>query len=78
MFKNQTNIIRTVKPGDPHFHIQDKFVTAPRAGFEISERCPAEYQKILYECWGNGWIKPVAYITEREMLFAGLTNDTNN
>jgi hypothetical protein len=65
--------IRTLKLGDPNFHIQDKFVTAPRAGFEISERCPAEYQKFLMECWGNGWIKPVAYVTERELLFMGLS-----
>jgi len=67
--------LRTIKPNDPRFLINDGVVTAPRAGFEINEKCPAGYQKILMECWGNGWIIPVAYMTERELLFMGLSND---
>jgi hypothetical protein len=74
-YKTRQNQVRTIKPGDPRFHIDDGFVTAPRAGFEISEKCPAAYQKILMECWSNGWIMPVAYMTERELLFIGLTKD---
>ena len=45
---------------------------ATRAGFEISNRCPAEYKVVLQECINNGWLKPVAYMTERELLFSGL------
>jgi len=74
-FTTHHSQIRTIKQDDARFRIVDKFVTAPRAGFEISEKCPSEYQKILYECWGNGWIKPVAYMTERELLISGLSND---
>ena len=74
-FTTHQSQIRTIKRDDPRFRIVNKFVTAPRAGFEISEKCPAEYQKILYECWGNGWIQPVAYMTERELLISGLSND---
>ncbi len=58
---------------DPRFHIRDKFVTTPRAGFEINEKCPREYKLIIAECINNGWIKPVAHVTERELLFIGLT-----
>ena len=67
--------IRTLKPGDPNFRIVDGLVTAPRAGFEISPNCPAELQKLLMECWGNGWIKPIAYVSERELIFMGLTKN---
>lgn len=66
--------IRTIKQDDPRFQIQDVFTIATRAGFEISDRCPVEYKMILQECINNGWLKPVAYMTERELLFSGLSN----
>ena len=53
----------------------DKFVTAPRAGFEISDRCPREYRMIIAECIKNSWIKPVAHVHERELLFMGLSQE---
>jgi len=74
-FKIKQSQLRTIKPGDPRFHINDGFVTTPRAGFEISKKCPEEYRRILTECWRNGWLMPVAHMTERELLFMGLTKD---
>lgn len=67
--------IRTIKQSDPRFNIKDKFLMAPRAGFEISQQCPREYKMIISECIGNGWLKPVAHVTERELLFMGISND---
>jgi hypothetical protein len=67
--------IRTIKQGDPYFNIVDKFVTAPRAGFEISQRCPEKYRDILQECIGHGWIKPIAHVHERELIFMGLSQE---
>jgi hypothetical protein len=67
--------IRTLKSGDPKFHIQDKFVTAPRAGFEINKDCPREYKGIILQCLNNGWLKPIANVTERELLFMGLSKE---
>lgn len=64
--------IRTIRQDDPRFQIQDQYVIATRAGFEISDRCPVEYKMVLQECINNGWLKPVAYMTERELLFSGL------
>jgi hypothetical protein len=46
---------------------------APRAGFEINQSCPTEYKMIINECIRNGWLKPVANVTERELLFMGLS-----
>jgi hypothetical protein len=67
--------IRTIKPNDRRFLIDDGFITAPRAGFEISARCPVEYKIVLQECINNGWLQPVAHMTERELLFMGLSNE---
>jgi hypothetical protein len=64
--------IRTIKQDDRRFRIVDKFTTCGRAGFEISQQCPREYKLILSECIDRGWIKPVAYMTERELLISGL------
>jgi len=74
-FISKRSTIRSLKPGDRNFRISDGLITAPRAGFEISQRCPENYRDILQECIGHGWIKPVAYITERELLFMGLSKD---
>lgn len=74
-FTTHQSQIRTIKQDDARFRIIDKFTTSGRAGFEISNQCPREYKLILSECINRGWIKPVAYMTERELLISGLTND---
>jgi len=74
-FTTHHSQIRTIKQDDPRFRIIDKFVVSPRAGFEISKQCPREYKLILSECIDRGWIQPVAFMTERELLISGLSND---
>lgn len=64
--------IRTLKQSDPKFVIYDGLMQAPRAGFEINQGCPKEYKMIINECILKGWIKPVAHVTERELIFMGL------
>jgi hypothetical protein len=65
--------IRTIKPGDPNFVIRDGLFQAYRAGLEISQRCPENYKDLILECIRHGWLKPVAHVTERELIFMGLT-----
>lgn len=67
--------LRTIKSSDPKFHIIDGMIIAPRAGFEINHHCPREYKLIIAECINNGWLKPVATVTERELIFMGLADD---
>ena len=74
-FTTHPSQIRTIKQDDARFRIIDKFITCGRAGFEISKQCPREYRLILSECVDRGWIKPVAYMTERELIISGLSND---
>lgn len=67
------NTVRMIKQDNPLFYLNDGIVNTPRAGFEINQHCPKEYRMIISECINNGWIKPVANVTERELLFVGLT-----
>lgn len=64
--------IKALRQSDDNFYIKDKFVTTPRAGFEISQRCPENYRDLLLECIGHGWIKPVAHVTDYELLLMTL------
>jgi hypothetical protein len=61
--------LRTIKQGDPKFMLTDGMVTAPRAGFEISQRCPESYKKLLLECIDCGWLKPVAIVMDNELFW---------
>jgi hypothetical protein len=65
--------IHTLKPGDPNFVITAGLEQANRAGIEISQRCPENYKDLILECIHHGWLKPVANVTERELIFMGLT-----
>ncbi len=67
--------IRTLKKSDPNFNIVDQFVVAPRAGFEIDLGCPKEYRAVISECIERGWLRPVANVTERELIFMGLSRE---
>lgn len=66
------NSIKSIRPGDSAFLITDGFISCHRASFEISKSCPAEYQSLIITAINAGWIKPVAHITERKLLFIGL------
>lgn len=72
----QKSQVRTLKPGDPNFVITDGLVRTNRAGLEISQRCPENYKDLILECIRHGWLKPVAHVTERELVFMGLSNDS--
>lgn len=67
--------IRTIKPGDPLWTIADKYTTCPRAGFHIKQTCPENYAEIIKECIDRGWLRPVAYMLDREMTFELLAQD---
>ena len=60
------NDVKAIRPGDKLWHINSGLVVTPRAGFEISDRCPQEYKAVLVTCMQNGWLKPVAYLRGSE------------
>ena len=65
--------VRTIRQEDPNFTIQDGLTITPRAGFEISNNCPRQYKLMITEAIKNGWLQPIANLTERELIFMGLT-----
>ena len=71
--KSYQTRIRTIRSNDPNFRIVDGYFETPRAGFEIDQNCPQQYKIIIADCIRNGWLKPIAHITERELLFLGLS-----
>lgn len=66
--------IKCIDSSNPLFIIRDGNVRAKRAGFRLNQDAPMEYKKIIYECIDNGWLKPVAFMTEKEIVLAGLSN----
>jgi hypothetical protein len=64
--------IRTIRQGDSNFMLTDGVVTCPRAGFEISNNCPAEYKSIFITAINAGWIKPVAHVYGKELTMDAL------
>jgi hypothetical protein len=72
---SQKSSIRTIRKEDPDFMIRSGFMLGPRAGFEVALGCPKEYRMIITECFDKGWIKPVAYMHEKEFMISGLLKD---
>lgn len=67
------NCIRTVRQSDNDWMLTNGLIMTPRAGFEISNGCPSEYKMILKQCIDNGWLKPVAHIYDRELMWEKLS-----
>ena len=70
--------IHKIEPGDPNFHIKDQYMVFQRAAIHFDPNIPPAYYEIIAESLSNGWIKPVAYITEREKLFIGLSGNNSH
>ena len=71
-FTTPKNRIKEIRQGDANFRIADGIRLSPRAGFEISKSCPSNYKLILADCIDRGWIKPVAYVKEKELFWEVL------
>jgi len=65
--------VKILRQGDSDFVMHVGAVAYPRAGFEISQLCPANYKQLLYECFTREWIKPVAYMKESEYIWEELS-----
>ena len=69
--EKQSNI-RTIRQGEPNFMLTDGVLICPRAGFEISNNCPAEYKSIFITAINAGWIKPVAHVYGKVLTIDAL------
>ena len=67
-----TRTIRTIRQDERAFLMQDGLVLSPRASFEISQACPQGYRNVIAECIEYGWLKPVAYVKDSELMWDTL------
>lgn len=72
IYKGEKSIVRTIRHNDPDFRMVDGFVHYGRAGFEINASCPAGYKQVIQECLANGWLRPVAYVKDYELMLDRL------
>lgn len=68
-----TERVFALRPNDTYWFHNNGFILTPRAGFEISERCPYNHKIYISNAIDQGWLTPVAYISEREKIFLGLS-----
>ena len=76
-FSQQVSRVKTIRQGEADFMLQDGIVSCPRAGFEISQRCPKEWRPILMQAIDFGWIKPVAHVMDSELMWDRLREQSN-
>jgi hypothetical protein len=73
MFNKPKFRIKTLKNSDKDFTFSPDGVTlVSRAAIEISQRCPENYQDLIQECIRHGWVRPVAYMKESELMWETL------
>ena len=67
MYTSSKHAVKTLRPGDEDFTFSpDGIQLVPRASFEISNNCPAEYKSIFITAINAGWLKPVAHMRDTE------------
>jgi hypothetical protein len=70
---NKSKPYRKIRSREKHFHFSpDGIQMVSRAGIEISQRCPETYKYLVLECINHGWIRPVAYMPEEEVMWHEL------
>ena len=72
-FLSKKRNVRMLTKRDKHFTFNDGFAVVNRAAIKVNENCPDEYKSILLRAIQYGWVESVAYMTEEEMVFAGLS-----
>lgn len=65
--------IKKLKNGDPGFKIQTGMLACDRAAIDIDARCPLRVRETIIWAYNNGYLNAIAYVTEQELTFMGLT-----
>lgn len=70
---NSTSV-KEIEPSNPLFTIQGQFTVSKRAGIKIESSCPSHIASMISKAYDQGWIKPVAYVTDEEYMVMKLSN----
>lgn len=65
--------IRKLKKGDSGFQIRHNWLACDRAAIDIDARCPTNVRDTILWAYNQGYLHPIAYVTEQELTFMGLT-----
>ena len=61
--------VHVLRPDDADFMWVQGDQLYQRAGFEVTNACPAEYRQMIHEAVNNRWLRPVAYVRESEYIW---------
>ena len=64
--------VKMLCPGDDGYKFVKDMIEYPRAAIVVMENCPENYKQIVYTCQAKGWIKPVAYVPTKELIWEEL------
>jgi hypothetical protein len=66
--------IKELDSNDPLFTINGRMIVSRRAGIKIESSCPGHIINMIAKAYDQGWIKPVAYVTDEEYMVMKLSN----
>jgi hypothetical protein len=64
--------VKTLMPGDGGFKFTSNLVEYPRAAIVITEDCPDNLKSQIWIYQRKGYIKPVAYVPTKELVWEEL------
>ena len=64
--------VKTLMPGDQGFKFTKDMVEYPRAAIVITEDCPDNLKSQIWIYQRKGYIKPVAYVPTKELVWEEL------
>lgn len=64
--------VKTLIPGDEGFKFMSDLVEYPRAAIVITDECPENLRAQIWIYQRKGYIKPVAYVPTKELIWEEL------
>lgn len=64
--------VKTFIPGDEGFKFMSDLVEYPRAAIVITDECPENLRAQIWIYQRKGYIKPVAYVPTKELIWEEL------
>lgn len=64
--------VKSLLPGEKGFKFTSDMVEYPRAAIVVTEDCPDDIKKYIYIYQKKGYIKPIAYVPTKELVWEEL------
>lgn len=70
-----TRKYKMVKPGDDKFTFTEGLLSVNRASIMVDATCPADEKYALQRAIRLGWLTPVAYVRDEELMWELLQEE---